>query len=72
MVTIFEAFLAGFGAEPTLAGSRLPGRSRGGRENLPGAEGGRSWTAYVLTATSDLVPSGLVIFDMLADDHVLS
>jgi hypothetical protein len=58
MVTEFEAFLAVFGAEPTLAGSRLLGRPRGGRENLPGSEGGRSWTVYVLTATSESTRRG--------------
>jgi len=52
VVTQFEAFLAVFGAEPTLAGSRLAGRPRADRENLPGFEGGRSWTVSVRKASS--------------------
>ena len=45
----FWLFLA---AEPTLAGSRLAGRPRADRENLPGFEGDRSWTVSVRKATS--------------------
>jgi len=44
VVTQFEAFLAVFGAEPALGGSRLAGRPRADRESLPGSEAGRSWT----------------------------
>ena len=39
VVTQFEAFLAVFGAKPTLAGSRLAGRPRAGREKLTGLRG---------------------------------
>jgi len=40
----FEAFLAVFGAELALGGSRLAGRPRADGESLPGSEAGRSWT----------------------------
>jgi len=53
MITKFEAVLVVFGAASRLADSRLAGRPRGDRENLPG----RSGTVYVLAVLTIAVYS---------------